>query len=95
MQGVGIPVSANSSKSLMNQKCAARSRFTKSGNKHKKRVESVDEANAFSHCFGKNIVLNLVLCCNCHIIACKDRKSDYGNRFPDNRGTVTSGNAQI
>ena len=35
---------ANSSKSLMNQRYVACSRFTKSVNKHKKRVESVDEA---------------------------------------------------
>ena len=32
---------ANLSKYLMNQRCAACSRFTKSVNKHKKRVESV------------------------------------------------------
>ena len=37
---------ANSSKSLMNQRCAACSRFTKSVNKRKKKVESVNEANA-------------------------------------------------
>ena len=43
--------SANPSKSLMNQRCAACSRFTKSVNKRKKRVESVDEANASSLCF--------------------------------------------
>ena len=37
----------------MNQRCTACSRFTKGVNKRKKRVESVDEANAFSLCFGK------------------------------------------
>ena len=51
----------NSSKSLMNQRCAACSRFTRSVNKCKKRVESVGEANAFYFCFGKSIVLNDVL----------------------------------
>ena len=56
-------------------------------NKHKKRVEFVDEANAFSLCFGKSIVLNDVLCWNCRIIACKNRKLDDGSRFPDNKGT--------
>ena len=53
---------ANSWKSLRNQRCAACSRFTKSVNKRKKRVESVDEASAFSLCFGKSIVFNDVLC---------------------------------
>ena len=38
----------NSSKSVMNQRCAACRRFTKSVNKRKKRVESVDEANVLS-----------------------------------------------
>ena len=66
----------NSSKSLMNQRCSAYSRFTKGANKRKKRVESVDEANTFSLCFGKSIVLNDVLCWNCRIIACKNRKLD-------------------
>ena len=59
---------ANSSNSLMNQRCAACSRFAKSVNQRKQRVESVDEANAFSLCFGKSIVLNDVLCCNCRIL---------------------------
>ena len=53
---------ANSSKNLRNQRCAACSRFTKSVNRRKERVESVDEANAFSLCFGKIIVLNDVSC---------------------------------
>ena len=66
----------NSSKILMNKRWAACRRFTKSVNKRKKRVESVDEANAFYLCFGSSIVLNDVLCWNCRIIACKNRKLD-------------------
>ena len=80
---------ANSSKSLMNQRCAACSRFTKSVNKRKKRVESVDEANAFSFCFGKSIVLDDVLCWNCRIIACKNGQLNDGSRFPDNEETFS------
>ena len=76
----------------MNLRYSACSRFTKSVNKRKKRVESVDEANSFSPCFGKCIVLNDVLCWNCRIIACKNRKLDDGSRFPDNRGTFFESN---
>ena len=82
----------NPSKSLMNQRCAVCSRFTKSINNRNKRVESVDKANAFSLCFGKNIVLNDVLCWNCRIIACKNRKLDDGSRFPDNRRAFSKSN---
>ena len=79
----------NSSKSLMNQRCAVCSRFTKSVNKRKKRVESIDEANACSLCVGKSIVLNDALFWNCRIIAYKNRKLDDGSGFPDNRGTFS------
>ena len=73
----------------MNQRCAACSRFTESVNKRKKRVESVDEANAFSLCFGKSIVVNNVLFWNCRNIACKNRKLDDDSRFPDNIRTFS------
>ena len=71
------------------ERCAACSRFSKSVNKRKKIVESVDEANAFSLCFWKSIVLNDVLCWNCRIIARKNRKLDDVSQFPDNRGTFS------
>ena len=58
-------------------------------NKRKKRVYSVNEANAFSLCFGKSIVHDDVLCWNCRIIACKNRKLNDDSRFPDNRGTFS------
>ena len=77
----------NPSKSLMNQSCATCNRLTKSVNKRKRRVESVDEANAFSFCFGKSILVTDVLSWNCCIIACKNRKMDDGSKFPANRGT--------
>ena len=83
---------ANLSKSLMNQRCTAWSRFTKGVNKRKKRVESVDEANAFSFWFGKSIVINDVLCWKCRIIASKNRKLDDGIRFPDDRETFSKSN---
>ena len=63
--------------------------FTKSVNKRKKRVESVDEANAFSLCYGRSTVLNDVLCWNCRIIACKNRKLNDSSRFLDDRGTFS------
>ena len=75
----------------MNQRCAACSRFTASVIKSLKRVESVDEANAFFLCFGKSIVLNDVLCWNYRIVAYKNRKLEDGSLFPDNRGTFSEG----
>ena len=68
----------------MNPRCVACGRFTKSVNKRKKEVESVNEANA-----EKSIVLNDVLWWNWRIIACKNRKLDDGSRFSDNRGTFS------
>ena len=34
-------------------------------------------------------MVSAVLCLNCRIIACKNRKLDDGSRFPDNRGTFS------